>query len=108
MPELPPELAPYINILGVIVAAIVIGLSYAKKFLASDTDTKKPSPAVEIVGGALADRQAMLELSRSIDDLTVAVSKSNELRERRAHVDEIEELISRRLGWMDNRGKGGT
>jgi hypothetical protein len=96
MPELPPDLVPFINILGVIVAGVLIGHRYYKSYVAGAEKEAKPSPEVQIVGGALADRAAMAGLQGAIERLCDVVERLIEEQERRdrerGHAAEVADL----------------
>jgi hypothetical protein len=98
MPELPPDLVPFINILGVIVAGVLIGHRYYKSYVAASATEKeaKPSAEVQIVGGALADRVAMAGLQGAIERLCDVLERLIEEQERRdrerGHAAEVAEL----------------
>jgi hypothetical protein len=97
MPELPPDLVPFINILGVIVAGVLIGHRYYKSYVAAAAEKEqKPSAEVQIVGGALADRAAMAGLQGAIERLCGVLERLIEEQERRdrerGHAAEVADL----------------
>jgi hypothetical protein len=95
MPELPPDLVPFVNILGAVVAAVLIGHRYYKSWSASAA-SQKPPPEVQIVGGALADRTAMRGLEEALLRLAAAIERTIEAQEQRdrdrGHAQEIADL----------------
>lgn len=95
MPELPPDLVPFINILGVLVAGVLIGHRYYKSYIAAESQ-QKPSAEVQIVGGALADRAAMAGLQSAVERLCEVLEQLIEEQERRdrerGHAAEVAEL----------------
>jgi hypothetical protein len=95
MPELPPDLVPFVNILGVVVAAVLIGHRYYKSWVTASVG-QKPPPEVQIVGGALADRTAMRGLEEALLRLATAIERTTEFHEQRdrerGHAQEIADL----------------
>lgn len=101
MPEIPPSLIPYVNVLTVLFTAAILAQQYARRFRSPDRPPAPPE--VQIVGGALADRSAMQmvaesnrELGKAIDRLTDVIEQfaaDQERRDRdRDHAQEIGEL----------------
>jgi hypothetical protein len=102
LPELPPETAPWVTAVGVIVAGVLVGWKYFKVLISSEKPSAV-SPEVQIVGGALADRTATMELVRAIDGLTAQIKISNELLQHQTQEDEIKRMIAEHLSRLASR-----
>ena len=97
---IPPEFQPAIPLLGLLVAAVIVGYRYATKFLKPSPPS--PSPEVQVVAGALADRAAMERLAETLDRIGDLLEDFIEQQDRHHAADDLT-LLHRRLDELMRR-----